>query len=432
MSATTALRIGVHQLDESVDPLDVYQNGTSEHRVFWSQPDQDLTFAAIGAARVVEAPSGHRFGALAKVRRELFAELDLDGVEPHNIPRLVGGFAFAETTSPHGPPWDGFGIGRLVLPEVLVISDAHGVRAITIGDVDLSSAIDTSPRSASTHQLPAAIDTATCPAYLDLVARSLQAIDDGRFDKVVSARVLSFPAVVDMGLVLDNLRSTFPDCATFAIGYGDDTFVGASPERLLKMGPDGITTAALAGSKPRGADDQSDIDLAMELFQSQKERAEHAYVVDAITSGLTSLGLEVTVPSQPEVLQLRSIQHLYTPIEVVNPGADIDAVEVVGSLHPTPAVAGSNKAAVAWIDEHEGIDRGWYAGPVGWVDLAGNAEFRVALRSGLIAQGQAHLFAGCGIVDGSEPQHELDETVTKLRPMLGALGIGTPGPGPGA
>lgn len=423
MTAATALRIGVHQLDPGVDPLDVFCNATGPHRMFWSQPDQQLTFAAVGSARVIEASPGHRFAALARVRRELFEELDIDSLEAHNMPRLVGGFAFAETTSAHGPPWDAFGIGRLVLPEVLVLSDGHGVRAITIGDVDLSAAIDTSARQTTDHQVPQDLDTTSCPAYLDLVERSLQAIGEGMFDKVVSARVLSFPANVDCGLVLDNLRSSFPDCATFAIGAGEDTFVGASPERLLKVSEDGIATAALAGSKPRGANDQADVALAMELFQSQKERAEHAYVVDAIVDGLASLGLEVEVPTQPEVLQLRSIQHLYTPISVVDSGPDLDAVEVVGSLHPTPAVAGSNKAAVSWIDENEGIDRGWYAGPVGWVDLAGNAEFRVALRSGLIAQGSVHLFAGCGIVEGSEPQTELDETVTKLRPMLNALGI---------
>ena len=423
MSATTAVRVGVHHLDASVDPLDVFSSATNEHRMFWSQPDDELTFAAIGAARVIDAPAGHRFAALARVRRELFDELDLDGVAAHDMPRLVGGFAFADTTSPHGPPWDSFGLGRLVLPEVLVVADAHGVRAITVGDIDLDTAIDTSSRVAQEHDVPADLDVTTCPAYLDLVKRSLSAIQEGLFNKVVSARVLSFPATVDTGRVLSNLRSSFPDCATFAIGAGDDTFVGASPERLLKVGEEGITTAALAGSKPRGVDEQHDIELAMELFQSQKERIEHAYVVDAIADGLTSLGLEVQLPSQPEVLQLRSIQHLYTPIGVVDPGADLDAVEVVGSLHPTPAVAGSNKAAVGWIDEHEGIDRGWYAGPVGWVDLAGNAEFRVALRSGLVSDGSVHLFAGCGIVEGSEPQAELDETVTKLRPMLNALGM---------
>lgn len=423
MTTATAMRIGVHQLAADVDPLDVFCNATDSHRMFWSQPDQQLTFAAIGAARVIEALPGDRFGALARVRRELFAELNIGHLDSHNMPRLVGGFAFAETTSAHGPPWNAFGIGRLVLPEVLVLSDEHGVRAITIGDVDLLTAIDTSPRQATDHQIPTDLDVKSSPAYLDLVRRSLDAIGDGMFDKVVSARVLSFPAVVDCGLVLDNLRSSFPDCATFAVGAGEDTFVGASPERLLKVGEEGITTAALAGSKPRGVDDQSDVELAMELFQSQKERAEHAYVVDAIVDGLASLGLEVEVPTQPEVLQLRSIQHLYTPISVVDPGPDLDAVEVVGSLHPTPAVAGSNKVAVSWIDENESIDRGWYAGPVGWVDLAGNAEFRVALRSGLLAQGSVHLFAGCGIVEGSEPQTELDETVTKLRPMLNALGI---------
>ncbi len=429
MSAMTALRVGVHHLDSAVDPLDVFSNSTAEHRMFWSQPDQELTFAAIGAARVIEAPMGNRFAALAQVRRELFAELDLDGVAEHDMPRLVGGFAFADTTSAHGPPWDSFGIGRLFLPEILVISDPHGVRAITIGEdfqveSGLAAAIDTTPRRISTHTIPADLDVTSSPAYLDLVGRSLQAIGEGMFDKVVSARVLSFPATVDTGLVLDNLRSSFPDCATFAIGSGDDTFAGASPERLLKVGAEGITTAALAGSKPRGVDDQDDVRLAMELFQSPKERAEHAYVVDAIASGLASLGLEVSIPTQPEVLQLRSIQHLYTPIGVTDPSADLDPVEVVGSLHPTPAVAGSNKAAVSWIDENEGVDRGWYAGPVGWVDLAGNAEFRVALRSGLIADGEVHLFAGCGIVEGSEPQTELDETVTKLRPMLNALGFG--------
>ncbi len=416
--------ISVHQLPLDVDPLDVFANSTDEHRMFWAQPDEGLCFAAIGAARIIEAEGGDRFSALAKVRRELFAEIDSSHLATYDMPRLVGGFAFTEQTSPHSPPWDAFGAGRLILPEILVIADRHGVRAITVGEVDLTARIDTTPRAAATHQLPGELPIAECPAYLDLVDRSLAAITAGLFDKVVSARVLSFEAKVDIGLVLARLRENFPDCATFGIASGDEVFVGASPEQLLRVSADGVTTAALAGSKPRGVDHDADVQLAIDLFRSPKERAEHAYVVDAITSGLGSLGLEVAVPSQPEVLQLRSIQHLYTPISVVDPGHDLDAVEIVGSLHPTPAVAGSNKTAVSWIDENEGIDRGWYAGPVGWVDLSGNAEFRVALRSGLVDSSSVHLFAGCGIVEGSEPQTELDETVTKLRPMLNALGFG--------
>ncbi len=429
LAPSKPLAIRVEHLDIATDPLDVFANSDAEHRMFWAHPNEDLEFAAIGAEQIFTAADDptDRFESLAMARRivaESLAPADVAALAVKDLPRLVGGFAFSAEPSPHGPPWSNFGAGRLVLPEVLVIKDLDGVRAIVVGDQPLESVIDTSARRASTHDAPDDLDATTCPAYTDLVERSLKAIGERRFEKVVSARMLSFPATVDAALVVSRLRDSFPECATFAIAAGDETFLGASPERLVSVRPGHVRTAALAGSKPRGAAADDDARFAHELFTSPKERAEHRFVVEAITSRLESLGLAPQHPADPEVLKLRSIQHLYTPISVQASEAAIDPIEIVGALHPTPAVAGSNEVATQWIEQNEGINRGWYAGPVGWVGLAGEAEFRVALRSGLVDADGAHLYAGCGIVEGSDPDSELHETVTKLRPMLNALGVG--------
>lgn len=278
-------------------------------------------------------------------------------------------------------------------------------------------------------------DSAEDPAYLELVSRAVGAVGRGELDKVVCARmlVLGPGSDPDPVVVLNDLRRRSPNCAVFAFTAGAATFLGATPEELAVLDGHRLSTSAVAGTAPRGADAAEDRQLAAGLRASAKERAEHRFVVEAITAGLEGLGLVDPTPTEPEILALANLQHLRTPITSrvrqrsggVN---DMDVLRVAGLLHPTPATGGAPlDAALAFIQAHEVFDRGWYAAPVGWCDLDGNGELRVALRSMLATDEGLRLFAGAGVVAGSVPEGELAETSVKLRALLDVLDDLAPG-----
>ena len=195
-------------------------------------------------------------------------------------------------------------------------------------------------------------------------------------------------------------------------------FVGATPERLVFAQDGQVHTMALAGSAPRGASEQEDRQLGMELLSSEKNQREHAIVVNMVRNALENLCSHVQVADTSRLLKLQNIQHLQTSITgELLPGHNI--LEALHDLHPTPAVGGfPREAALAEIRENEQLDRGWFAGPIGWIDKDGHGEFAVALRSGLIDGKKATLFAGCGIVADSDPDNEYTESCLKLRVML--------------
>ena len=224
-----------------------------------------------------------------------------------------------------------------------------------------------------------------------------------------------------MERVLDTLRRVHPSCASFAVGRPGATFLGAAPERLVQLDGRRVETAALAGSARRGRNPEEDARLARELCESKKEQAEHAVVVRALREALSESCDEIAAPEAPRLLRLEGIQHLETPL-VGTLRDEASVLELAGRLHPTPAVAGApQQAALAWIAQREELERGWYAGAIGVVRHDGGGEFCVALRSALLCGENAHLFAGAGIVAGSDPDAELRETRLKLRAMLGAL-----------
>jgi len=262
-------------------------------------------------------------------------------------------------------------------------------------------------------------------AYTALVADALAEIAGGSLRKVVAARCCEH-GPVDIGDVLTRLVARYRSCALIAVGVGDRHFIAASPEQLVALDGGDVCTIALAGTAARSADPQEDERLAAGMLASPKARAEHRFVVDDIAGRLAGLGLVGETPDAPEVLRLARVQHLQTPISARiqrrKGPSDMDVLRVAGVLHPTPAVAGTpTDAALAWIAEHEGFDRGWYAGPVGWCDLDGNGELRVALRSALVDPDGVHLFAGAGIVADSDPAEELAETAVKLRALLDVM-----------
>ncbi|NJM72527.1 MAG: isochorismate synthase [Scytonema sp. RU_4_4] len=255
------------------------------------------------------------------------------------------------------------------------------------------------------------------------VLSALEKIQSNHLSKIVLADVLDVKSNTHFNLIqsLNNLRQLHPNCYVFSKSNGKgQNFIGASPERLISIQEQQLMTDALAGSAPRGKTPGEDAAHASRLLNSEKERHEHSSVIDFITQRLSQLGLLPQVLA-PRLRQLSNIQHLWTPISASVP-TDVHPLKIVAQLHPTPAVAGaSQEIACREIRRYESFERGLYAAPLGWVDLEGNCEFIVGIRSALIDGDRARLYAGAGIVAGSDPDKELAEVQLKLQALLKAL-----------
>jgi menaquinone-specific isochorismate synthase len=256
-----------------------------------------------------------------------------------------------------------------------------------------------------------------------MVKRAIDWIHQGDLVKVVLARAVEVTCQkpIDVERVLRSLDAGYPACILFAFRSCGGVFLGATPERLVRLEDRRVETMALAGSTRRGATPDEDAALVGALLTSPKEQQEHAVVVGEIRAALAPLCQSLEIPAEPSVLSVRNVHHLATPIRGELAG-ELTVLELVERLHPTPAVGGAPRAAaLAFIREHEPLGRGWYAGPVGWVDRFGEGEFAVALRSGLLRGRTAHLYAGCGILADSDPAAEYAESELKLQPLLRAL-----------
>lgn len=421
---------------------------------FWCQPLEGAGFVGVGAAATVRLAGDGRFERAEAVRRELAAAAIVGGPaagRPGAGPRLVGGAAFVPA-SVRDLIWHGFDDGWLRLPRLVVTGT--GEEAILTANLVLEPGTDPAGEIAAVRAssasvlggeggvghgeadgLPAdgsllrvAARIPDRPAWERSVARAAGAVSRGRLDKVVLARRVDLAAdgPIDVGAVLRRLVATAPGSTIFALSsgrFGDErVFIGASPERLVEVRGRAFQTVALAGTVGRGSSPGEDEALAAELLASEKDREEHAVVVDMLRATLAPLAEEVVVEPNPHVVRLATVQHLATLFSG-RLRADGGILDLVGRLHPTPAVGGwPREAALAAIAEEEGLDRGWYAGPVGWLDLAGDGEFVVGIRSGVVSGSRASLFAGCGIVADSEPDREWEEAELKLRALAAGLG----------
>ena len=260
------------------------------------------------------------------------------------------------------------------------------------------------------------------PEWDALVGAALSRIGAGELEKVVVARRSHLAgAALDLPAAAARMARAYPGCVRFAFERGGAIFLGASPERLVLVSGARVEVDALAGSIPRvPGEDEARIRA---LLSSDKDRREQALVIDGIRAALAPFGAAVSAPGEPVIRALKNVFHLSTPIRVELPRR-AHALSLAEALHPTPAVCGLPRpAADEWLAENEPLSRGWYAAPVGWFDAAGDGELAVAIRSGLVRGGEAWLYAGAGIVRGSEPAREYAETAAKQAAMLAALGV---------
>jgi salicylate biosynthesis isochorismate synthase/menaquinone-specific isochorismate synthase len=407
------------------------------------QPARDGTaHAGLGVTLELDAAGPERFQSLERRWRALSerAVCDFPDAPPGVGLVALGGFAFADQGA-RSPQWRGFDAASLTVPAVWLARRGettwvtcnvlvhHGDHAL---DVLLEQALT---RVAGLHERPLplfdpaptghfSVHSPMPPAhYEEAVARAVERIRAGELEKVVLAREVQVraPQPHDPGAVFDVLRGGFPECLIYAVGRGDATFIGATPELLVRRDGNRASTVALAGSTRRSADPAVDDHLGESLLRSDKNRHENQVVADRIVKALDPYSVWVTLASEPVLIKVANIQHLATPIRAQLTGAT-GALTLAGALHPTPAVGGApDAAAKRLIPALEGLDRGWYAGTLGWTDTSGDGEFCVALRCALLRGELASCYAGCGIVADSDPASELAETEVKLQALLPIL-----------
>jgi isochorismate synthase len=426
------------------DPLAFFDRGArlADERSFWASPGAETVMAGVDAAWTLTAHGASRFADAAAAWRELCADALIDN--PFAVvgtgPLLMGGFSF-DPLRPSTPLWQDFPDGMLVLPRYLLTS-AGGATLLTVNtvlrpDSPLSvvtkvalrvyelfdgDAVDSTPAAAG--QIRRAEDVPAADEWKTIVRQVEQNLRRGELGKVVLARQYHVQGRTrfDPAQVIARLRADYSDCFLFAVARGDRCFLGASPERLVRLRHENVRATCLAGSIARGATPERDRELGEELLASAKDRAEHEFVVRAICDELVEVCGGRVSAGPLSLMKLRNIQHLFTPI-VGRVASGRGILDLVERLHPTPAMGGTPRGpALEIIREFEGMDRGWYAAPVGWMDARGEGEFAVAIRSALLHGRNAALFAGCGIVAGSDPDREYAESCLKLRPMLSVLG----------
>jgi salicylate biosynthesis isochorismate synthase/menaquinone-specific isochorismate synthase len=406
------------------------------------QPERErAAIAALGSVVALEARGRDRFDEIAARWRALAREALCDPPDGPRGAGLVacGGLAFAPDggASPH---WSAFAPASLHVPEVALARRGDEV-LLTVAA--LACADDTADgllarveqrlgelRSAPLPLLdPDPVGRYTVAAstppehYEGAVARAVERIRAGAIEKIVLAREVQVhaPSAYDVAAVYDVLREGFPSCFCFCAGRGDDAFIAASPELLIRRDGMRASTLALAGSTRRSADPSVDDHLGEQLLRSEKDRSEQAIVVRRIERALRPLSVWVTAAPEPVIVRMANIQHLASPIRA-QLRRPVGAVRLAGLLHPTPAVGGEPfDVAEPLIPALEGMDRGWYAGPVGWTDTNEDGEFCVALRCALLSGRIARCYAGVGVVLDSDPAAELAETEVKLGALLPVL-----------
>ena len=372
----------------------------------WLFRSEDRGLAARGVALRVELADGLA-GAEGAVAAAL-AGFDTDDPigRPGTGPVAIGALPF----DPAEP-------ASLVVPRVVVGFDTDGAWETVVGD-------EAPPPAAGPEGAPPdafrLVPTMPHAEWKELVAGAVEEIAEGRFDKVVLARRVDVEAnrpfvVCD---VLERLVSLYPACTVFSA----EGFIGASPELLVRRRGRLVESHPLAGTVARSGDEHGDEVLVAALMASPKARLEHRLVVEAIGSALASVCEEVHVPDRPSVLGLRNVSHLASHIEGRLAAGAPSALGLAALLHPTPAVCGSPQGpAFEYLRKVEGFERGRYAGPVGWVDTRGDGAWMLGIRSALVSGRRASIYAGNGIVAGSDPAEELAETQLKLQALLAAL-----------
>ena len=418
--------------------LNVIRQGAILSPVFYvNDPQRNVEMLSIGAEVMREF---HGSDAIAQARTTFQEDLLSQAGDKLASPLFYGGFAFAPGSVRAGV-WKGWPDGIWVWPRWQWVKEGGRVslvvsHRITPDDnaedlfrdlqTDLQRMAEVNEVQVVSTRSPIVVegDSSQADSWKAAVAQTVQGIRMGKLEKVVLARKIALQAdnSFDGVVALQHLKATNPTSVCFYLHDGNDVFLGATPERLVETQKSQVSIDCLAGTAPRGLTPAEDEELGRELLHSAKDLNEHQLVRTGILASVQNAA-KVSAPLTPSLRKFTHVQHLFTPIrgDLIAGKSLFDLVE---QLHPTPAVAGLPKdLASQSILQREQMDRGYYAGPIGWMDREGNGTFVVALRSGLLTGEKAELYAGAGIVSDSDAEAEWTETEWKFTPMKVALGV---------
>ena len=425
---------------DKINPVQFFQAGKwlDKSRIFWSVPDRSLYYVGIGDT-VSYQESSNAYQKLKNHWRQLMVKTMIFSEDSPRTagPKMFGGFPF-DTKEQHNDLWRQFKGSEFRVPTYLLTIE-NGEAYLTI-NLFISAQSDIGELAHNIQRDKEVLLSSTSiqeidnkvllshevdpEAWKELVTKTTTAIENGYAEKIVIARELQieFETDVDLGNVLNHLLEVQNNSYVFLWEKDGTSFIGATPERLVCVQNQQLLSACLAGTAPRGKTTEEDQRIGEELLRDDKNREEHQYVVDMIKGALNGLADDVEIPKTPVLYPLKNLQHLYTPVQALL-NEDITILDVAEKLHPTPALCGQpTERAMSYIRDNELFERGWYGAPIGWFDHHFNGEFAVAIRSGLVKDNKASLFAGCGVVRGSDPEVEYEETKIKFQPMFHALG----------
>lgn len=429
---------------ECNSPLSFYQAGRSQYageRFYWQDPAKNITIMGLGSVKKLQVhANAKRYKQVEHNWLEIQETVVKTGVRDvvATGPLLFGGFSF-DYTQQTSFLWNQFGDHLFYIP-AFMLSIIEGEAYVTMNvlcmpedqEQTFTQMLDDQEKWVTENVVdrdipmnPLVEQREVHPnEWKQTVTDIVQEMKNSELEKIVLARELRvvFKDRIVSEQVLQTLMEEQPTSYIFSFESGGDCFIGATPEQLIKKKGNEVFSVCLAGSSARGKTSEEDIRLGHALLHDSKNVREHEYVVSMITHAFKTVCQQVVVPKDPQLLKIRHIQHLCTPVKgVCEEGVTI--FDFVEKLHPTPAMGGFPKEkAMVKIREIEGLERGLYAGPLGWVDSYGNGEFVVGIRSALLQGNEASLFAGCGVVEDSLPESEYQETAIKFNAMLSALG----------
>ncbi|QDP40940.1 isochorismate synthase [Radiobacillus deserti] len=432
--------ISITEKMDAIDPFIFFDRGTKwkGKRIFWSSSQESFFLVGVGEAISIDS-NNQDFLQTEEQWKSLLKEASIYNAfqVPGTGPVAFGGGSF-DPDKKSTKLWKEFKETQFRIPSYL-LTITNGETYVTFNAMVASDEDTVSIRQdmllakqyllAEQKGLPAGPsivqkEEIASDQWKELVEKATNEIKSGQAKKIVLAREMrvDFEEDASLSSILYQLHESQTNSFIFAFENERDCFLGASPERLVRLQDNELLSTCLAGTAPRGVTREEDEKIGAALLADEKNREEHDFVVQMIRNAVEACCEQVHVPSDPVLYPLRNLQHLYTPVQaVLKKGYSI--LDVVQRLHPTPALGGlPREESMMFIREFEQLDRGWYGAPIGWMDAYQNGEFAVAIRSALLQGKSASLFAGCGVVKDSEPEAEYQETMIKFTPMLSVLG----------
>lgn len=423
---------------EQVDPIHVFEAAKelNKDRIFWTSTSDQFYIVGIGTTHELVATENRFLETKRKFDLLLEEALIYNPYEVEGTGIVaLGGMSF-DPKRKRSKLWKNFQPSQFTVPEYTLTIKENKTFLTMTTEVNLFDTIESyllkwneaykllnkkviMPKAA---HIKSKIEIQK-DKWLTSVKKATEKIKENKAKKIVLAREMrvKLNKHAEISPILQKLIDGQVNSYVFAFEKGKDCFIGATPERLVKLNGDKLLSTCLAGTAPRGKTKKEDERISIRLMNDQKNRKEHDYVVQMIRRSIEKYCTNIKIPTEPIIYPLKNLHHLYTPVRASLKN-EYSIFNIIEKLHPTPALGGEpREVSLAFIRENESMDRGWYGSPIGWLDNKQNGEFAVAIRSGLIQQDEVSLFAGCGVMKDSKPQMEYEETNIKFLPMLTVL-----------